>query len=347
MKWITRFIHADVVFGAIFVLGLLFAVNKIFGSYNTDIIDPIGQALDNFQLTDMVYTAMRKDPPKDTNITLVNIGNLSRGDIGRLIMNLNQYNPQVIGIDTRFLKDKTPYFLENGLEDGDSVLAYSFSKTKNLVLVTDMKRDSNGVVNLITTSHPKFMQYANPAFANMITSEKEFRVAREILPKEKAFGNQEVFFPVKIASFFDSTKARKFIARNKELETIYYRGNINNFDGDTDPFGNGDAFNKIDVQEGMEGTFDPRLVNNKILVMGYMGDVIKNNKYWDEDKFYTPLNKKYAGKSYPDMYGVIVHANVVSMIINETYVNELDSNISLYINILLCILSVKIGRAHV
>lgn len=342
MKWITKIIHIDVIIGSLFVFGLLYTVNIVSTYVNTDIIDPIGQALDNFQLTDLVYTAMRDDLPKDTNITIVNIGNLSRSEIGVLINNLNLHQPKVIGIDTRFLKDKSTYYKENGLEDGDSVLAQSFAHTKNLVLVSDMPRDSLGNVEEIITSHPKFMKNANSAYANMITKENEFRVARDILPKEMVFGKREIFFPVKIAAYFDYKKTQRFIDRNKELEIIYYRGNINNFDGERDPFGYGDSFNKIDIKEGMENSFDPKLVTGKMLMLGYMGSTIKNNKYWDEDKFYTPLNKKYAGKSYPDMYGVIVHANVLSMIINETYVNGLNASTSMIINLLLCLLGVII-----
>jgi CHASE2 domain-containing sensor protein len=341
MDFIKRFFNLDIIFATLFVFGLLLGVSQI--EINTDIIDPIGQALDNFQTTDLVYTAIRETPKKDTMITLVNMGNLSRGELGVLMMNLNKYNPAVIGIDARFLKDKTPYYLENGLEDGDSVLAYSFSQTKNLVLVTDMLRDEEtGLVDSIVTSHPKFMRYANGAFANMITSKNDFRVARKVLTKEQALGKRQVFFPVRIASFIDSSKAERFLARNKELETIYYRGNINNFSGETDKFGQKDAFNKIDVQEGMEGTFDPKLVTGKAIVMGYLGESIQNDKYWDEDKFYTPLNRKFAGKSFPDMYGVTVHANIVSMVLNETYVDELDPNITLAINLFLCIMGVVI-----
>ncbi|MDX2191095.1 MAG: CHASE2 domain-containing protein [Bacteroidota bacterium] len=341
-KWLGKFFHADVLFGTIFVFGLLIIVQNLFGNINFDVYDPIGQALDQFEVDDLVYTAFREEQKKDTNITMVNIGNLSRGEIGQLIMNLNQYKPKVIGIDARFIKDKTQYYIQNGLPDGDTILAQAFAETENLVLVTDMQRDTAGVLNGIVTSHPKFMQYAMPGFANMITDAKEFRVARKVHITEKYQDSTYLFFPVKIASVFNKAKADKFIARNKDLETIYYRGNINNFGGEVDPFGHKDVFNKIDVQEGMEGTFNPKYVTGKILVLGYMGESINNNLYWDEDKFYTPLNKNFAGKSFPDMYGVTVHANVVSMVLNETYIDEMPENYALYMNIIICLINVVI-----
>ncbi|MDX2196158.1 MAG: CHASE2 domain-containing protein [Cytophagales bacterium] len=341
MKTLKKVFNIDIIYCSLFIVFLLFMINTYLSNLNLEFLDPIQKALDSFQSQDLVYTAVRDEPPKDTNITMVNFGNLGRGDLGRLIMNLNKYDPLVIGIDAFYRKDKTQYYRENGLEDGDSVLAKAFSETKNLVLVTKLV-DSNedDKWDTLETSNPKFHQYANGGYANMITAEKEFRVSRKITPQQILNGKREMFFPVKIASFLDSAKAEKFLARKNELETIYYRGNINNFDGETDVFGKPDAFNRLDWQEILEDNFDPKLVKNKIIVMGYMGESLKNNLYWDEDKFYTPLNKKFAGKSFPDMYGVTVHGNVVSMVLNETYVDHTSERTELIINILICVFNV-------
>ncbi|HMP99796.1 MAG TPA: CHASE2 domain-containing protein, partial [Cyclobacteriaceae bacterium] len=67
------------------------------------------------------------------------------------------------------------------------------------------------------------------------------------------------------------------------------------------------------------------------------------NDFWDtswDDKFFTPLNKKYAGKTNPDMYGVVVHANVVSMIINEDYIDEIADWQETILAIVLCFLNI-------
>jgi CHASE2 domain-containing sensor protein len=62
-----------------------------------------------------------------------------------------------------------------------------------------------------------------------------------------------------------------------------------------------------------------------------------------EDKFYTPLNKKLAGKSNPDMFGVVVHANIISMILREDYVEQMATWQEVAMAIILCLLNV----AHV
>lgn len=364
MKWYQKWFHADVVFSSIFVFTLLFFVNKI--EINADIVDPIGAALEDFQLSDLVYTSLRDDPEKDSTITMVNIGNLNRAELSVLMDNLNQHQPAVIGIDARFFKDKSQFYKDNGLINGDSLLEIAFSKTKNLVLATKLAdlNENTSQWDTVHQSLPRFMKSAYEGTVNMITTENDFRVARKIAALDFVKDSIKMFFPVQIASLYNKSKVDKFLQRKKVreliidkqkkhpldttgetqkfLEIIYFRGNINNFEGPTDVFGKKDAFNKIDVQEGMENSFDPKLVKGKILLLGYMGASIQNNKYWDEDKFYTPLNKKFAGKSFPDMYGVTVHANIVSMILNEKYITELNQTWNTVIVLVLCLIGVII-----
>lgn len=361
MKFLKKLINTDIVVCTAFVFLLIVALSKI--EINLDLIDPIGKALDDFQTTDLVYNALRDEPAKDTNITLVNISTLNRASLATLINNLNKYNPKVIGIDARFFKDKTEYYVQNGLVNGDSLLEIAFAGTKNLVLATELfeYNESNNRYDTIKKSLPRFMKSAHGAFVNMITTENDFRVSRKIIPIDYVKDSMHIFFPLKIAEFMDKEKVDRFLKREKVQdliaykkskqeydperaekypEVIYYRGNINNFYGEVDVFGRKDAFNKIDVTEAMNDMIDPKLVTDKALVLGYMGENIINDKYWDEDKFYTPLNKKFAGKSFPDMYGVVVHANIVSMVMNETYVENISENTNFVINIIICILNV-------
>ena len=64
--------------------------------------DPIGQALGDVELTDYVFSSLRKDPDVDQNIVIVNIGNLSRRQIAEQIQIISKYKPKVIGIDGFF-----------------------------------------------------------------------------------------------------------------------------------------------------------------------------------------------------------------------------------------------------
>ena len=80
-------------------------------------------------------------------------------------------------------------------------------------------------------------------------------------------------------------------------------------------------FYVVDVEEMLRGEVLPEMFKDNIVMMGFLGDYL-GDPSWD-DKFYTPLNKKVAGRAHPDMFGLVLHANAVTMILNEDYVDEL------------------------
>ncbi len=80
------------------------------------------------------------------------------------------------------------------------------------------------------------------------------------------------------------------------------------------------------------------MIKGKVVIFGYLGDDFFDTS-WD-DKFFTPLNKKYAGKANPDMYGPVIHANIVSMVLNEDYVDELGENRAIILGVIICFFNV-------
>jgi CHASE2 domain-containing sensor protein len=84
----------------------------------------------------------------------------------------------------------------------------------------------------------------------------------------------------------------------------------------------------------------PELFKNSIVIVGFLGSYF-GDPSWN-DKYFTPLNKKVAGRANPDMFGVVVHANIVAMILNEDYVNELAEWQKYSIAFLVCFLTVML-----
>ena len=82
------------------------------------------------------------------------------------------------------------------------------------------------------------------------------------------------------------------------------------------------------------------MIKDKIVILGFLGADLRDTS-WD-DKFITPLNKNYAGKTRPDMYGVVVHANAVSMILNKDYIDQLKVWQQYAIAIIICFLNVAL-----
>ena len=61
-----------------FIFGFMWTASKIFAIF--DFLDPIGDALAGYEVTDQVFSnpQWRDLPPADTNIVLINIGTQSR-----------------------------------------------------------------------------------------------------------------------------------------------------------------------------------------------------------------------------------------------------------------------------
>src|SRR5882762_375284 len=86
----------------LFVYGLLWGGSKLLDLKLFTAFDVMGQALQDFHLTDYAVSSLREDPLVDQRIIIVNIGNLLRGEIAQQIMYINQFKPKVIAIDALF-----------------------------------------------------------------------------------------------------------------------------------------------------------------------------------------------------------------------------------------------------
>ncbi|MGB0392120.1 MAG: CHASE2 domain-containing protein [Salibacteraceae bacterium] len=316
------FTRKSVIICTTFIFVFLGLISKIPMKFESKLLDPIGHALKDFELTDLVFSQLRGSQTIDTNIVLVNIGHLSRSQIGKQIENLNRFNPKVIGIDAFFRKKKE--FAE------DIQLIMSMSQVENLVLVSDLenRNEQNTCFDTMTTSHPQFNKFAINGFADVVTDEESFRTVRQITPKFCLSDSSVVSFPVVLASIFDSSSTEYLLQRNNETEAINWRGNYT-------------KFYSLDTHEALNPDADLSFVKDKIVIMGFMGERVLGEQSL-EDTFYTPLNPQSAGRAFPDMYGVTVHANSVSMILRRDYINVLPYWVDLLIAFVLLYLNVAI-----
>ncbi|MFM7328426.1 MAG: hypothetical protein ACKO3B_06805, partial [Bacteroidota bacterium] len=62
--------------------------------------DPIGQAIGELDLSDIAFSHLREgEPEPDENVTIVNSGWLTRGEIAKQLESIILFKPRVIGID--------------------------------------------------------------------------------------------------------------------------------------------------------------------------------------------------------------------------------------------------------
>jgi CHASE2 domain-containing sensor protein len=345
----------------IFVFGMLWAVSLVSDLNIFSAFDTISQALKDTELTDYAFNKLRPDPTVDERIVLVNFGTLKRREVAQLLQNISQFKPRVVGMDAL-------YNCEGGLRDsincpqlldtlGNLMLSSAIQDAGNVVLGSKlMQTDSLGRIDTndmdsIEMSDPVFTNYVQTGFVNIPTDatyQEDVKISRTILPSRIVNGKKELAFSVRMAMMYDSVKTKKFLARGKDEEIINFRGNIEvrqlrinslkNEETATTNFGT--MFFVVDADDVLTGNVSPELFKDKIVVMGYLGDYLGDDAW--EDKFFTPLNKKLGGRANPDMFGPVVHSNVVAMILNEDYVDVLADWQKYAIAILVCFLTVAL-----
>lgn len=284
-------------------------------------LQPMAKALGDFELTDLYFSQLRDDRAitADTNIVLVNIAELPRSGVARELEIIGRNNPKVIGIDAFFRRPKTPEL--------DTPLARVCAGLSNLVFVNQLLQwnaDSSRF-DSVATSLPQFTATGRQGFANLLIRDDAFRTAREFTPKEMVDSTIELAFGVRILQMYDSLAFRDLMARGKPTEFINFRGNT-------------DKFLVLDATDVLEKKRDLSFLRDKIVLMGFLGPRLGAASL--EDAFFTPLNARYAGKSFPDMYGVTIHANIISMVLHREYIGTLPLWLQIALAVLLCHLQV-------
>jgi CHASE2 domain-containing sensor protein len=350
----------------LFVFLMMWGVSRLTDFKLLQAFDPISQALGEFELTDWVFSKFRNTPTVDQRIVLVNIGP-SRREIAQQVRVISQYHPKVIGIDSFFNCEGGLYDTVNcpQLLDtlGNLLLSDAIQQAGNVVLVSRMmqsdslfKLDPGPVFDSIEYSDMMFSSYAYNAFANLPTGDRDgnnvatyqedIKICKSIVPQMTVKGNRELAFSVQMAMLYDSAKANKFLARGNFEEIINFRGNLNISDvrikAHREQMTSVSDFNSLcfalDWEPFARGEYDTTIFTNSVVIIGYLGDYF-GDPAW-EDKFFTPLNTKVAGRANPDMFGPVIHANVVAMILNEDYVDEISFTLQVLIAFVVCFLNV-------
>lgn len=329
--------------------------------------DPISVALGEFELTDYVFSKFREQPNVDNRIVIVNIAHASRGELAQAVSIISQHKPKVIGIDSFFNCEGGLYDTVNcpQLLDtlGNLMLGSAIEQAGNVVMVSRLmqsdslfKTDAGHVFDSIEYSDPIFSDHAKNAFANLPTGDQDgknaatyqedVKICKYIVPKMEVNGKEELAFSVQMAMMYDSAKTKRFLSRGKFDEVINFRGNINISDvrvkSYREQMTSVSDFNAlcfaIDWDDFVRGQYDSSMFENSVVIMGFLGAYF-GDPAW-EDKFFTPLNTKVAGRANPDMFGPVIHANVVAMILNEDYIDEIPFAMQVVIAVFICFLNV-------
>ncbi|MCC5921739.1 MAG: CHASE2 domain-containing protein [Cyclobacteriaceae bacterium] len=291
-----------------------------------DFLNPVEHTLTDFETTDLVFSQLRDDPVPDTNIIIINTSSLPKGAIAEQIKIINQYGPRLIALNLDLNWD------EDNL--GTMALMQALLEIDQLLIGGRLKV-SDGNYEYFVPAVLQDLPNASYAYQDFMLDDRiheEFHVLREFSPNPSNISQKNILpFGLKIASYYDEGLLNRFLNRKNDKEIINYRGNAL---GASESFGY--MFMALDVDDVFEENFIPEIINDKIIIFGFLGDQY-GPAY--ESKFFTPLNEQYVGRSNPDMYESVIHANIAAMIINEDYIERLPQWMSVLLGVALCFLT--------
>lgn len=294
-RHVTKYLfERDTIFATISVFVFLVLLGLI--PINFYVLNPLKLALKDFDFNDIAYAKLEKSvqTPVDSNIAIVNIGHADREGLAYLIEKVSNMQPKVIGLDAYFENEKDSV--------KDSILRSAFLKTKNLVVVSRLAVEKKNN-DLIIMKDYFDSAYSHRGFANLAA--EEIGTVRIYAPFEKINNSSYPHFTSAITKLYNPEVFTKLQKRHKEVETINYSRRVN-------------QYMIIEMEDLMMGNVNEQLLRDKIVLMGY----VNSNPYDIEDKKFTPMNPKFAGKSVPDMNGVVVQANIISMVLDNNYIRK-------------------------
>jgi CHASE2 domain-containing sensor protein len=276
---------------AVFVFLILLGTIPI----NFYVLNPMKLALKDFDFNDITYAKLGKgkDTEIDRRIVIVNTGVLDRAEIGLLIEKVSSYQPRVMGLDIYFNEAKDPV--------KDSILHEAFKKVKNLVSVSVAVPEKHGI-----SINKNYFDDVNAkrGYANLIG--EEIGTIRYYAPFETIDGKKYPQITSAIIKEYDEKAYEKLEKRHKEVETINYARRV-------------DKYQILEPEDVLLDNVDTSVLKDKIVLLGFI-NLDPNNI---EDKKFTPMNDKFAGKAIPDMNGIVVQANIISMVLDHNYIHKM------------------------
>jgi hypothetical protein len=285
-----------------------------FITFNISVFDPIKKALGDFNFSDLLYSRLNSGMETlDTNVILVNIGYLDRSGIAGQIRIIRKHEPRAIGFDGFFSvrKDSLADFrLKQQLSDGNIVMASYLTGKDELEAKFDV----------LEMSDPFFTGGAT-GYVNLGGSDRITSTVRYFSPSENFIGTTIEPLSVELVKRYNPEAYQRLKERRNAREHINYIGNRR-------------TFICFDATEIFDSSADLSIIKDKIVLMGYMGETLSDTAV--EDIYFTPMNRQLSGRSIPDMYGVVIHANIVNMIVTGNYINVMPDWLCIALSFILC-----------
>ncbi len=299
----NRYVHALVLTGMVFAfIGLLRLV-----TFNTHYLAPFRDGMQDYEVTDIMFSQLRDSSRIDVDkrIVLVHVEDMNRREIAELTDKIAAGKPLAIGLDILFASHRDA--------ESDSTLAATLRRHgERIVLASNLEaydEEREGVPGIVTSA-TAFSTVAENAYSNFLAGTD--RTVRLVNPFVTTLdGTRHDAFAIALARRTVPHRVQNLtIHHSTKPLRINYRGDYR-------------SFLRIDGSQLLQND-DPEALavfRDRIVLVGFVNSDRRNAPI--EDRYFTPLNPVYTGKSLPDMYGTVIHANILSMVLDGKYIFEI------------------------
>lgn len=309
----TQLLLKDTLKCMVFSAAILFALFGATRLVNFGAFDLYRLAFKEFSFLDTYYAQKMAPETSQVNqqLVLVNVKHLDRKELATLIEKVQLQQPKVIGVDVIFDHQKEVLIDEQlwqALQSENVVSAFAIQKRE--IIKNDPK--------LGVFRHK--LGYANFNF------DAYNSVIRNFQAKKVFDGFEYQSFGLKVAQRYLGRKEKlQWDKMTKKSIPINYSGGH-------------DHYFSFDAEEILQRDSVP-VLTDKIVLLGYMGTPT-GNPYDIEDRHFTPLNQEFVGKSAPDTFGIIIHANIIEMLINGKRLKEAPVWVLLLVGFILTFIAI-------
>lgn len=307
----------QIILGPIFLFLVLYLFPILF---SFEYMKPLRHALSDFDITDLGIQLGQTDEVKFSDeIVVINTQEFNKKKLYYVLEEILYSNPKVIGI--------LDVVTEKGYTEYNEKIRELFDDFQNVVFASELKyfNPNYDAYTSINRSWGGFLLKTHTGYTNISYGlDKRYNTVRTFRPLVKAGGEKEYSFAVKVASQYNPKAVERLIERDYKTEIIDYTINRK-------------SVYHLSAAQVLQGEYAEDLFEDKIILIG-MAPFDSPTKYLDHMCF-TPLSKSDDGKPLPDMYEIEVQANIINMILNESYYSQLSEFIIILLTIIVVYLN--------
>lgn len=233
----------------------------------------------------------------DTNFVLVDVAYLSRLELAQLLERLGTGDPKGILLDITFEQ-----WSDSRSDSLWRAVLCTVAARVPLYLAGNVEGEALHLkAKPVPASLAYFQDCAKLAYANLLfDGQVGGRCVRYTIPYLVA--GPDTIPSLALAAAKLAVPALTYQTIPRDIIPIRYRGNVN-------------LFYYLSGKELLQDTLPPAIVQGKVLFLGLVDPLYQVS----EDIFFSPLGLKWGRLTPPDMYGVVIHANMASMYVAHRF----------------------------